>query len=115
MATYVLIHGGSMSSETWNLRAKRNDFPPGMRLTSHCWDGTVKFLAGHHHRVFAPALKNEHTCDLTGHIRQICDLITENNLKDFILTGHNYGGMVITGVANALFGTIRSLVYLDAA
>lgn len=115
MATYVLIHGGSMSSETWNLRAKRNDFPPGEHLTNHCWDRTVKFLVDHHHQVFAPALKDEHTSDLTGHIRQVCDLITDHNLMDIILTGHSYGGMVITGVASALPGKIGRLIYLDAA
>jgi pimeloyl-ACP methyl ester carboxylesterase len=104
-----------MSSETWNFRAKRNDFPPGVRLTNHCWDGTVKFLTDHHHRAFAPALKNESTCNLTGHIQQVSDLITFNSLSEIILTGHSYGGMVITGVANLLPEKIRRLVYLDAA
>jgi len=115
MATYVLIHGGNMSSDTWNLLAKSNNFPPGIHLANHCWDGTVKFLTDHRHRVLAPALKDEYACNLTGHIRQVCDLITDHDLRDVILTGHSYGGMVITGVANALPGKIRRLIYLDAA
>ena len=35
-------------------------------------------------------------------------------LSDVVLVGHSYGGMVITGVADALPDRIRSLVYLDA-
>ncbi len=35
-------------------------------------------------------------------------------LKDFVLCGHSYGGMVITGVADRVPDQVRSLVYLDA-
>lgn len=56
-----------------------------------------------------------HKSNLSGHIDQICNLITDNNLKDIILVGHSYGGMIITGVADEIPERISQLVYLDAA
>ena len=35
-------------------------------------------------------------------------------LRDVILVGHSYGGMVITGAADRAHARIRRLVYLDA-
>ena len=115
MAIYVLVHGGNMTTDTWNKLAGRNDYPPGGYLGGKYWDGTVSALTAHNHHVFAPTLKDEHSSNLTGHIEQICTLITENNLKEVILVGHSYGGMVITGVAARMRDRIRRLVYIDAA
>lgn len=52
---------------------------------------------------------------MSEHIEQVCELIIKYNLKDIILVGHSYGGMVITGVASQMANRIRLLVYLDAA
>ena len=41
--------------------------------------------------------------------------MVENDLRDVILVGHSYGGMIITGVAARMPERIRRLVYLDAA
>jgi pimeloyl-ACP methyl ester carboxylesterase len=116
MATYVLVHGGNMSTETWNqLTVGKPVYTQDGRLGPKYWDGTVSFLAAHRHHVFAPALKDEHSSSLTEHIGQVCELIGRNDLRDVILTGHSYGGMVITGVAAKMPDRIRRLVYLDAA
>jgi len=115
MADYVLVQGGSMSTDTWNKLAQRDDYPPGGRLGGKYWDGTVSALTTHCHRVFAPTLKDENSTTLTGDIEQICALIAENNLNEVILVGHSYGGMVISGVADRMADRIRRLVYLDAA
>jgi pimeloyl-ACP methyl ester carboxylesterase len=115
MATYVLVHGGNMSTDTWNKLAKRNDYPPGGNLGARYWDGTVSALTARNHRVFAPTLLDEHSSSLADHIDQICTLITGNELRDIILVGHSYGGMVITGVAARMPERIQRLVYLDAA
>jgi pimeloyl-ACP methyl ester carboxylesterase len=72
-------------------------------------------IAGAHHYVFAPTLKDEHSSNLTEHIEQVCTLITKHNLKDIILAGHSYGGMIITGVATKMADRISHLVYVDAA
>jgi pimeloyl-ACP methyl ester carboxylesterase len=116
MATYVFVHGGNMSTETWN-RLTIGD-PVHTKdgyLGAGYWDGVVSVLRAHNHRVFAPTLKDENSCHLTDHIGQICSLITENDLRNVILIGHSYGGMVITGVADKMADRIGRLVYLDAA
>jgi len=115
MADYVLVHGGNMTTDTWNKLAKRNDYPLGMHLGNRYWDGTVAFLSAHKHRAFAPELKDENTSSLTEHIEQVCMLINEKDLKEVILVGHSYGGMVITGVAAKQSDRIRRLIYIDAA
>ena len=114
-STYVLVHGGNMSTDTWNKLAKRNDYPPGGLLGGRIWDSIIPALKAHKNRVFAPTLKDEHQSNLTEHIEQVCTLITENDLKDVILVGHSYGVIVITGVAAKMPDKIRHLVYVDAA
>lgn len=59
--------------------------------------------------VFAPTLEDEYRCNLSGHIRQICELIFENGLWEVILVGHSYGGMVITGVADKIQETVGGI------
>jgi pimeloyl-ACP methyl ester carboxylesterase len=114
MATFVLVHGGSMSTDTWNRLAGREDYPPGGELGGKYWDGTVAALSSRGHRVFAPTLGDEHECTLTDHIRQIGTLVADHDLRDVILVGHSYGGFVITGVADRMAERIRRLVYLDS-
>src|SRR5205807_7362746 len=53
--------------------------------------------------------------DLDLHIRDICAVLHYEDLRDVILVGHSYGGMVITGVADRAADRIGRLVYLDAA
>lgn len=114
-STYVLVHGGNMSTDTWNKLVKRDEYPPGGLLGGNIWNSIIPALKAHNHRVFAPTLKDEHKSSLNEHIEQICTLITDNDLKDVILVGHSYGGMVITGVAAKIPDRILHLVYVDAA
>lgn len=51
---------------------------------------------------------------LTTHIADVTGLIDEFDLKDVILVGHSYGGMVISGVADARAERIAAIVYVDA-
>ncbi|WAC05892.1 MAG: alpha/beta hydrolase [Methanoregula sp.] len=116
MVTYVLVHGGNMTTDTWNklTRGKPVHTPDGT-MGGMIWDPVVPSLTAHNHRVFAPTLLDEHSSSLTGHIVQVCELITGNDLRDIIPVGHSYGGMVITGVAAKMPDRIRRLVYVDAA
>ena len=53
--------------------------------------------------------------DLDCHITDIVKLLHFEDLRDVILVGHSYGGMVITGAADRAADRIGHLVYLDAA
>jgi pimeloyl-ACP methyl ester carboxylesterase len=44
----------------------------------------------------------------------VVNVIRFENLRDVVLVGHSYGGMVITGVAERIPDRIRHLVYVDA-
>jgi len=102
MATFVLVHGA------WH--------------GGWCFARTAKILRGQGHEVFAPSLtgagERAHLADrevnLSLHVLDICNVLKWENLSDVVLCGHSYGGMVITGVADAMPERIGSLVYLDA-
>lgn len=51
---------------------------------------------------------------LTTHIDDVVNTILYEDLRDIILVGHSYGGMVISGVADRVPDRIKRLVYLDA-
>jgi pimeloyl-ACP methyl ester carboxylesterase len=78
------------------------------------------FLKGHD--LFAPSLtglgERKHLArpdiDLDTHIEDVVALLEAEDLKDVVLVGHSYGGMVITGAADRAHARIRRLVYLDA-
>ncbi len=53
--------------------------------------------------------------DLNTHIDDVVNLILFEDLHDVILTGHSYGGMVITGVMNRIPERIKHVIYFDAA
>jgi len=116
MANYVLVHGGNMTTDTWNklTRGKPVHTPDGT-MGGRIWDPVVPALTAQNHRIFAPTLRDEHRSNLTDHIKQVCALIAGNDLRDVILAGHSYGGMIITGVAAGMADRISHLVYVDAA
>lgn len=115
MVTFILVHGGNIATDTWNRLSGRNRYPPGGLLGGRCWDDTGAFLREHGHRVCAPDLADEHTHTLTDHIGQVCSLVEKQDLRNVILVGHSYGGMVITGAAGRMPERIHRLVYIDAA
>jgi len=52
--------------------------------------------------------------DLDMHIADVLGVIECEELRDIVLVGHSYGGMVATGVADRASDRIAQLVYLDA-
>jgi len=52
--------------------------------------------------------------DLDTHIQDMLGVIRFEDLNDFVLLGHSYGGMVATGVADRASERITQLVYIDA-
>jgi pimeloyl-ACP methyl ester carboxylesterase len=53
--------------------------------------------------------------DLDLHIRDITSVLHYEDLRDVLLVGHSYGGMVITGAADRAAERVAALIYLDAA
>ena len=88
-----------------------------------CWDLVRERLEAAGHRVHTPTLPGlaeragELTADtsLADHIADLAHYITARDLSGFVLAGHSYGGMVITGVADLLKDRIAHILYLDAA
>jgi len=116
MTDIVLVHGGNMSTRTWNLLTTGDPvFTDDGTMGARYWKVTIAALSAQNHRVFAPTLTNEQAGTLKGHIEEVITVIRENNLKHVVLVGHSYGGMVITGVAATIADMISHLVYLDAA
>jgi pimeloyl-ACP methyl ester carboxylesterase len=102
MATFVLVHGAWSGGYTWQ-RIARN-------------------LRHDGHEVYAPTLtglgERSHLLhpgiDLDTHIADVRNLVEFEQLDRIVLVGHSYGGMVVTGVADAIPEKITTLVYLDA-
>ena len=103
MATFVLVHGGGHGG--W------------------CYQKVKRLLEAEGHEVFAPSLsglaERSHLLSpaigLDVHIDDIVQVLHYWDLRDVVLVGHSYGGMVITGVADRAADRVGKLVYLDAA
>ena len=52
--------------------------------------------------------------DLETHIEDVLNVIRYEDLRDIVLIGHSYGGMVATGVADRARDRVAQLIYLDA-
>src|SRR3954470_441693 len=52
--------------------------------------------------------------DLEAHIADMLAVIKYEDLRDFVLIGHSYGGMVATGVADRARDKVKQLIYVDA-
>jgi pimeloyl-ACP methyl ester carboxylesterase len=102
MATFVLVHGAWGGSLLWRPIAQ------ALRRAGHeVYTPTLTGLGERKHLV-------NRSVDLGTHTADILNVIDYEDLSDIILVGHSYGGMVVTGVADAIPDKIASLVYLDA-
>ena len=52
--------------------------------------------------------------DLETHIQDVLGVLTFEDLREVVLIGHSYGGMVATSVADRAPDRIAQLIYLDA-
>lgn len=86
------------------------------------WSRLVPLLRQAGHDVHTPSLtgigERSHlaspTVNLSAHITDVLQCLRYERLRDVVLVGHSYGGMVVTGVADRTPEHIRTLVYLDA-
>jgi pimeloyl-ACP methyl ester carboxylesterase len=101
-ATFVVAHGAWSSGWAWKkmhpLLAAR-----GHRLVTPSYTGLGER---------AHLARRE--IDLDTHITDVVNVLEFENLRDVVLVGHSYGGMVATGVADRARERLRRLIYLDA-
>jgi len=102
MANFVLVHGAWIGGWYWRPIAQK------LRKAGH--EAYAPTLTGLGERIhlMSPSI------NLDTHVTDVVNVIKEEGLSDVVLVGHSYGGMVVTGVADALPDRITSLVYLDA-
>lgn len=101
--TFVIVHGATAGG--WE------------------WKSTGNFLEEDGHDVYRATLTGlgerihlaNPDIDLDTHINDVVNLILFEDLNEVILSGHSYGGMVITGVINKIPERIKHVIYLDAA
>jgi pimeloyl-ACP methyl ester carboxylesterase len=102
MATFVLVHGS---------------FHGGW-----CWQKVARLLRQSGHEVYAPTLtglgeRSHLATPKTGlelHIQDILQVLEYEDLRDVVLVGHSYAGLVITSVAEHVPQRVARLIYLDA-
>ena len=102
MANYVLVHGAWGGNQSYEL--------------------TKRDLEAVGHKVLAATLRGLGTrqdelhpgITLTDHIDDVCRQVADAGFDRFILAGHSYGGMVVTGVAARLGDRIDAICYIDA-
>lgn len=99
MAVYVLVHGA------WH--------------TGELLAGVAAPIRAKGHQVHCPTLAGNRPGDskktgLEEAIQSLLDYFDQHDLRDVILLGHSYGGMVISGAADRLGDRIRRLIYWNA-
>ncbi len=102
MATFVVAHGAWSAGWVWK------KMRPLLRAQGHeIFTPTYTGLGERVHLANADI-------DLETHITDILGVLNCEDLRDVVLIGHSYGGMVATGVADRAADRIARLVYLDA-
>jgi pimeloyl-ACP methyl ester carboxylesterase len=102
MATFVVCHGAWSAAWAWK------KVRPLLRTAGHeVFTPTYTGLGERAHQVCR-------SINLETHIGDVLAVLDCEDLRDVVLVGHSYGGMVATGVADRAAERIAKLIYLDA-
>ncbi len=102
MATFLVCHGAWSAAWAWK------KVRPLLRAAGHeIFTPTYTGLGERAHQA-------SRSINLETHIADVLAVIDCEDLRDFVLVGHSYGGMVATGVADRVPDRVSKLVYLDA-
>lgn len=106
MSSIVLVHGAWGGAWVWRrVLTPLRDAGHEVHAVTLTGDGERAHLRG-------PEIT------LRTHIDDVLGLIDAEELRDIVLVGHSYAGLVITGAASALLvrgpGLLKQLVYIDA-
>ena len=100
--TFLVCHGAWSAGWAWK-KMRPLMAAAGYRLVTPSYTGL-----GERAHLANPSI------DLETHIADVLNVIKYEDLRDIVLLGHSYGGMVATGVADRARDRIRQLIYLDA-
>jgi pimeloyl-ACP methyl ester carboxylesterase len=86
------------------------------------WSDAARLLRKRGYEVYNPSLSgladrnHIHPDDvsLSSHIADIAGLMRYENLRNVLIVGHSYGGMVITGAADREIDRVAGMIYVDA-
>jgi pimeloyl-ACP methyl ester carboxylesterase len=101
-ATFLVCHGAWSAGWAWK-KMHPLMAAAGHRLVTPTYTGL-----GERAHLANPSI------DLETHIQDVLNVIRYEDLRDIVLIGHSYGGMVATGVADRARDRIAQLIYLDA-
>lgn len=102
MAVIVLAHGAWSSAWAWK-KVRPFMVEAGHQFFTPSYSGL-----GERAHLASPSN------DLETHIEDVLGVIGYEDLRDVVLMGHSYGGMVATGVADRARDRVAQLIYLDA-
>jgi pimeloyl-ACP methyl ester carboxylesterase len=106
MPAFVLVHGAWHGAWCWSRLL------PLLRGAGHVAHAVTLTGVGDRAHLRSTGIR------LSTHVLDVLGLIDAEELEAVTLVGHSYGGMVITGVADALLkrpaSPLRRLVYVDA-
>jgi pimeloyl-ACP methyl ester carboxylesterase len=100
--TFLVCHGAWSAGWAWK------KMHPLMRAAGHRLVTPSYTGLGERAHLAHPSI------DLETHIADILNVIKYEDLRDIVLLGHSYGGMVATGVADRAGDHVTQLIYLDA-
>ncbi|MBR0754707.1 alpha/beta hydrolase [Bradyrhizobium jicamae] len=100
--TFLVCHGAWSAGWAWK-KIHPLMQAAGHRLVTPSYTGL-----GERSHLAHPAI------DLEAHIQDMLNVIKYEDLRDIVLIGHSYGGMVATGVADRIRDRVTQLIYLDA-
>jgi pimeloyl-ACP methyl ester carboxylesterase len=129
--TLVLLFAGKPPTSAANTNATSSPVKSTYVIVHGAWGGGWAFreverlLRADGHTVYRPTLTGQGekvhlagllttNIDLNLHVTDVENFIRWDDLRDIVLVGHSYGGMVITGVADRVPERIKRLIYLDA-
>lgn len=95
---------------------------PGMWLGAQAWQDVTSRLTEAGHRVYPVTLPGvgerageaSAATDLDAHTADVIALIEREDLRDVVLVGHSYGGMVVSTAAGQVADRIKRVVYVDS-
>lgn len=105
-APFVLVHGAWGGAWIWRRVLG------ALRAAGHEVHAVTLTGDGERAHLRTPAI------GLRTHVDDVLGLVAAEELSGIVLVGHSYGGLVVTGVADALLARspalLRGLVYIDA-